>query len=345
MKVLRWLFFPISLLYAGIMMCRNWAFDKNWLSVYHSSISTISVGNLNTGGTGKTPFVEFLIENLRNEFHLATLSRGYGRKTAGFLLASKDPSAQSVGDEPYQMHLKYGKEVIVSVDEKRVNGLQELEKIDSTLDVVILDDAFQHRYAGRDLNILLTSYDNLFVEDFMLPTGNLREMRSGAKRSDMMVVTKCPPDLSDRQKEKILRSLSKYCKRQHVYFSSISYGQLKNLEHKPAILNVKDIAVLTGIAQPKSFLNQLSEFNISEHFKFKDHHSFTNADLDHISVKLSKKDTPIITTEKDMVRLLSLKEHPLFKERKVIYLPISMQLDREEDFLNQLMTTLKRVKS
>ena len=345
MKILRWLFFPISLLYAGIMMCRNWAFDKKWFSVYRSTIPTISVGNLNTGGTGKTPFVEFLIEKLKAEFQLATLSRGYGRKTKGFLRASEKDNAQSLGDEPYQMQLKYGKQVLVSVDEKRANGLQELEKLKDTPDLVIMDDAYQHRYAERDLNILLTSYDDLFVDDFVLPTGNLRESRVGARRSDMIVVTKCSSDLSASQKNNVIRRLSKYCTKEQIYFSSIKYGRFKNLQHESVELESNNLAVLTGIANPQPFLNHLDRYQIVEHFKFRDHHSFTKADLDAISVKLSQKDVPLVTTEKDMVRLLSLADHSLFKEREVLYLPIAVQIDREEDFLNRVMTSLKRAKS
>lgn len=323
------------------MICRNWAFDAKWLAQYKSDVLTIAVGNLSMGGTGKTPFVEFLLSQLRNDHRMATLSRGYGRKTKGFLQAHQASQADEIGDEPLQLFKKFGNNVVISVCEKRVDGLKELEQLTVPPELVVMDDAFQHRYASRDFNVLLTTYSVPFYNDYVLPTGNLREGRIGAKRADAIVVTKCPLHLNDNAKQKIKGRLRPYVSPDKIYFSSIRYAQFKNFQHQDEAITLNDIAVLTGIANGEDVLNELEKFNIVEHFKFADHHNFTEQDLDRIAEILAQRELPIITTEKDMVRLLGMGSHPLFDHHKFYYLPIAFDLDREKDFFEQLLSALK----
>ena len=195
MKLLRNLLYPFALLYGGVVWIRNKCFDWGILKSQSFSIPVICVGNLNVGGTGKTPMIEYLIRLLKDHYNVATLSRGYKRKTSGFKEVLVTDTAGSVGDEPLQFKRKY-KTIKVAVDEKRVNGITELLKLKAAPNLILLDDAFQHRYVKAGFNIMLTSYNDLFIDDIMLPTGNLREPKSGARRADCIVVTKCPEHLS-----------------------------------------------------------------------------------------------------------------------------------------------------
>ncbi len=344
MKILRWLFFPISLLYGLIMLIRNWAFDIGLLSQYRSKLKVIAIGNLSTGGTGKTPFTEYLLNQMKSD-KIAVLSRGYGRSTSGYILAKASDSAETIGDEPYQMFRKFQPDVVFAVAEKRVEGLKELENIEPELETVILDDAFQHRYAQRDVNILLTSYDDLFVNDLMLPTGNLREPKIGARRADRVVVTKCPPNLSESEKKIIAKRISRYVSLENVFFSSIKYGEAVAFKESGLSLGDQATYLLTGIANPEPLIQQLNSRSLIDHFKYPDHYAFTEKDLDQLVVKVSEKKAPILTTEKDMVRLLEFSDHQIFEMVPFYYLPIAFQLDREKDFLNGLMMSLKGVKS
>lgn len=323
---------------------RNWAFDVGLLSQYKSSLKVIVVGNLSTGGTGKTPFTEFLIEKLK-ERNLAILSRGYGRKTSGFILATSDDSAQTIGDEPLQMFRRYKNNVTVAVAEKRAEGLKALEQLDKEIDLVIMDDAFQHRYAQRNLNVLLTSFDALFTEDFMLPTGNLREPKVGAKRADVVVVTKCPLTISETEKSKISKCIGKYIAQEHIFYSTIQYQPANAFNGVSPCVDGKPMYLLTGIANPNPMINHIGKTSILAHFKYPDHHAFSLSDLDELLVKVSENLAPVMTTEKDMVRLLEFSDHEIFKKAPFYYLPISFKIDREKDFLNKVMMSVIGVKS
>ena len=344
MKILRWSFFPISLLYGLIMLIRNWAFNVGLIPQYKSSLKVIAVGNLSTGGTGKTPFTEFLIEKLK-ERSLAILSRGYGRKTSGFILATSNDSAQTIGDEPFQMFRKYQNNVAVAVAEKRADGLKKIEQLDKKINLVVLDDAFQHRYVKRELDILLTSFHEMFTEDFMLPTGNLREPKVVVKRADIVVVTKCPSSISQAEKSNISKRISRYVSLENIFFSTIQYSKPHEFNAVNPLLETKTVYVLTGIANPQPMIDHIGKSSILEHFKYPDHHAFSSSDLDELLVKVSEKKAPVITTEKDMVRLLEFSDHEIFEILPFYYLPISFKLDREEDFLNRLMISIKEVKN
>ena len=299
MKLLRKILFPFSAIYGLITYIRNVLFDRKILKSNTFGIPIIAVGNLSVGGTGKSPQIEYLIR-LLDRYKVATLSRGYKRKSTGFLLADSNSTAETLGDEPFQFHAKFPN-VAVAVDADRSNGISQLmSKVNP--DVILLDDAFQHRKVRAGFYILLTSFGDLYCDDFILPTGNLRESRRGAKRADIIVVTKCPRDLSDDQQLKIQLKL-KLKPRQQLFFSTVEYNS--SVSSDSALIDVATIKntpklLVAGIAKPKSFFDFLKSAGDSV-MEFPDHHSFSETDINSI---LKKADGRIIvTTEKDYVRL------------------------------------------
>ncbi|MCL4155120.1 UNVERIFIED_CONTAM: hypothetical protein GTU68_064121, partial [Idotea baltica] len=220
MKVLRFLLFPFAILYDVVTRIRNFLFEVCVFKQHQFKTSIIVVGNLSVGGTGKTPQIEYLIRLLKENYKVAVLSRGYKRKTSGFILVDENNTVADVGDEPLQYFKKF-KNISVAVDANRVNGIHQLQK-NNKPEVILLDDAYQHRKIKPHFSILLTKYNDLFVDDYLLPTGNLRESKKGAKRSDAILVTKCPEDLSIEKQHSIQQKLSKYNKL--VFFTSIKYA-------------------------------------------------------------------------------------------------------------------------
>jgi len=326
MSILRKFLFPFALMYGLIMLIRNLLYD---LSVFKSesySFPVICVGNLSVGGTGKTPMIEYLLELLLSEYRVATLSRGYGRKTEGYRLVFKTESAINVGDEPLQFKNKF-EDAIVAVDEYRLRGIAKLKK-EHNPDLILLDDAFQHRKVKAGLNILLTKYNDLYEDDFMLPTGNLREPVVGAERAKVIVVTKCPMNLSVEKRESI-RSKLKPRNFQHLYFSYISYSEHVSNGIKRIGLHElvnKEVSLVTGIANPDSLCEYLSASGISyEHLNFPDHHNFSSEEINKIT-----NSNLIITTEKDFMRLKG--EVDL---EKLFYLPIKMKFIQNTDGFNK----------
>lgn len=291
----------------------------------------ICVGNLAVGGTGKTPMIEYLISVLSNQYKIAVLSRGYKRKTSGFVVADHNASAAQIGDEPFQIYTKF-KQIIVVVDEKRKRGISRLLNMNNRPQVILLDDAFQHRQISSGLNILLTAYGDLYCNDIMLPTGNLREPKSGANRAEVIVVTKCPQDLSADEKQNIEKKLSLKA-HQSLFFSSIQYENIVKNERNSIVLNDlkgKDFTLLTGIANPTPLVTFLEQNQMTfEHLEYPDHHFFTSEEL-----QLLKTKPLIVTTEKDFVRLTgSLDNH-----KGLYYLPISIRLDKETIFNDVVKT-------
>lgn len=285
----------------------------------------ICVGNLSVGGTGKTPMIEYLIRLLKSEYHIATLSRGYKRQTEGFVIADENASASSIGDEPFQFYQKF-ENIIVSVDSDRVHGISQLTKLPDPPQIILLDDAFQHRKVKAGFNILLTAFDDLYTEDILLPTGNLRESRQGAKRADIIVVTKCPEHLSEERKQQITHAINPLA-HQEVFFGRIAYS--KSVRNNEAQLDLEKLGntpftLVTGIANPKPLVDHLKLLGLQfEHLKFKDHHDFNATDIATL-----KQKSLIVTTEKDMVRL-----QPHFKKSGVLYyLPIEIRMDRQAQF-------------
>ena len=305
MKVLRFLLFPFAIIYDIITAIRNFLFEKDILKSVKFSLPVIVVGNLSVGGTGKTPQVEYLVRILQGKFKVAILSRGYGRKTKGYILANINHSASDIGDEPLQYYKKFAN-INVAVNENRVEGIQQLIQSKSP-DIILLDDAYQHRKVKGSCYVLLTKYSDLFIDDFLLPTGNLRENRAGAARADVIVVTKCPSNLSILEQDKIKKKLQLFNK--PVFFSTIAYADKisGSLNLTIDALKSKHLLLVTGIANPKPLLSFLSDNAINfTHLNYPDHHHFTDKNIQDIISKFSEinsKDKLILTTEKDYTRL------------------------------------------
>lgn len=329
MKLLRFLLFPFAILYDVITKIRNLFFDINVLKSTKFKVPVICVGNLSVGGTGKSPQIEFLIRLLKDDYKIAVLSRGYKRKTEGFQLINDTHSAADVGDEPLQFYTKFKNDASIAVDADRTNGIQNLLKNDAGLQVVLLDDAYQHQKVRASTSILLTKYNDLYVDDFILPTGNLREARSGADRAKIIIVTKCPENLSEEKQQEIKERL-KLKKHQKLFFTTISYDEkLKGSDANLTIsdLKNKEVLLVTGIANPTSLLQFLSEEKIKyTHLKYPDHYNFTSNDIEKIKTdfnKLSANNKIIVTTEKDYMRLQD-------QLKKVCYISIKNTFIKDE---------------
>ncbi|SNB18305.1 Tetraacyldisaccharide 4'-kinase [Flavobacterium psychrophilum] len=328
MNFLRKTLFPFAILYGFITSIRNFLFDCGILKSHAFPIPVIAVGNLSVGGTGKTPQIEYLIRLLSNKYQIATLSRGYKRKSEGFILANPTSNAEILGDEPFQFYKKFPN-IQVAVAANRKNGIERLLSLPNKPEIILLDDAFQHRKVKAGFYILLTAYNDLFINDFMLPTGNLRESRSGAKRANMIIVTKCPKDISELAQNKIKEALINYNnKKAEVFFTFIDYDDKIYSANKA--LNVNEVKtasklLLAGIAKPESFFAHLQSQN-DESLVYPDHHHFLEKNITDIKEKAKNK--IIITTEKDFVRLSEkLNSDNLF------YLPIkSLFVNNEKKF-------------
>jgi tetraacyldisaccharide 4'-kinase len=320
MNILRKLLLPFSLLYGSILALRNLCYDKGWFKSKSYAIPIICVGNLSTGGTGKSPMIEYLISFLKEDYKVAVLSRGYKRKTNGFRDVIINSKAEDVGDEPLQIKRKFP-EVMVAVCADRQEGI---EKIRIKANVILLDDAFQHRKVRASTNILLTTFNDLYVHDMVLPAGNLRESKRGAKRADLVMVTKCPEKHSQAKLQEIQYILN-IKPTQKIYFSKISYDEFICGISETLPLNYllnKNFTLVTGIANPKplvEFLKQ-NQFNF-EHKKFPDHHYFSNSEI-----KNFKEKEIILTTEKDFVRL-----QPRLNKSAIYYLPIKTAILNEQE--------------
>lgn len=339
MKFLRFLLFPFAIIYDGVTTIRNFFFDIGIFKRTSFNTPLIVVGNLSVGGTGKTPQIEYLIRLLKDHFKVSVLSRGYKRKTKGFVLLNGAHKALDVGDEPLQYFKKFNN-IDVAVDANRVKGVSKLIELKAP-EVILLDDAYQHRKIKGSFYLLLTKYNDLFADDFLLPTGNLRESRSGAKRANIVIVTKCPENLDNQQQEAIKEKLEKFNK--EVFFTTISYGNILSTENKISIQELKqyDVLLITGIATPKPLLDFLSVKGISfKHLKYGDHHNFSSLEIEHIKqefkgVKSAKK--IILTTEKDFTRLEEKIENLYFIKIETRFLE-----NQKEDFNQRIISHIKQ---
>ena len=324
MKLLRKIFFPFVPVYYLVSSLRNKLFDLNILKSKSYNIPIICVGNLSVGGTGKTPMIEYLIRLLKNDHFIATLSRGYKRQTSGFLLANSGTKVGELGDEPFQFKHKFN-DILVAVDEDRQEGIEQLLALNSPPDVILLDDGFQHRKVKAGLSILLTQYTKLYINDMVLPTGDLRESKSGAKRADIIIVTKCPKDLDDLKKE-VIRKKLKLNSYQELFFSFISYQDtICSLEKSIPIDNLVSVhfTLITGIADSRPLIDHLISKGLTfDHINFKDHHNFNEKDID----KFSNQEL-ILTTEKDFMRLRNKLD-----SSKLYYLSIKTELINGGDY-------------
>ena len=294
---MRFLLLPFAILYGLGVRLRHFLYDRGWLSSKRYPFPIVCVGNLAVGGTGKTPMVEYLVRLLGQE-QVAILSRGYRRKTRGFVLADDSATAMTLGDEPYQYHRKFPR-ATVAVCESRQEGIERLLE-NPHFKYIILDDAFQHRKVQAETNLLLTSYDKLYTQDFLLPVGSLRDIRSRAHKAQIIIVTKCP-ELTQTEQEKIIQQL-KPLPSQKVYFTTIAYSdRVYSHEDSQALKDfiATPFTLVTGIANPTPLVDFLEKQGTSfEHLAYSDHHHFSNRELEFLRQK-----ERILTTEKDYVRL------------------------------------------
>lgn len=336
------LLLPFSLIYGLIIYIRNWMFDKNLLRSSTFNLPIICIGNIAVGGTGKSPLVEFLIEKLQFAFRLAVLSRGYKRKTRGYALATTQSTALEIGDEPMQFFNKFPG-LTMAVGEERVVAIPQLLHDKPDTQVIILDDAFQHRWVKAGFNILLTDYNNLFTRDWFLPTGDLRDLQKSARRADIIVVTKCPPDISLSEKNQLIKEI-KPTTSQQIFFTAISYGKpYQVITKEPWIPNKEtEVLLVTGIANPGALKKHLEEnFNGYDELAYGDHHIFTIDDLNYILKKFNQIQSPLkilLTTEKDAVRLQKFSQQ--LRNLPFYVMPIQpVFMFREENQFTRLITT------
>ncbi len=350
-KINEWLL-PLSWLYGIGVRVRNWMFDIGVLKSQSYDIPVISIGNITVGGSGKTPHVEYLINLLHEKLKVGVLSRGYKRKSRGYLLADKDTEMREIGDEPFQMKHKYP-DIYMAVDRNRRNGINRLTHDEQTkdVDVILLDDAYQHRYVKPGINILLVDYHRLIIYDKLLPAGRMREPQEGKSRADIVIVTKCPKDLKPMEFRVLKRAMNLY-PYQELYFTTLQYESLKAVFHderKPLSSLPKgvNILLLTGIASPQQMVMDLKP--VSENITpmaFGDHHQFTEDDAERINSTFAAMPKPkvIITTEKDATRLNSLDTLSEATKNSIYALPIRIRfmLEGEEEFNNKIISYVRK---
>ena len=341
MGAIRFLLYPFAVFYDMITSFRNYLYDVNFLRSTFFDIPTIVVGNLSVGGTGKSPQIEYLVRLLQKHKTVAVLSRGYKRKSNGFILLDDTHLVSDVGDEPLQFFNKFSS-ISVAVDANRVHGIQQLKKTINP-DIVLLDDAYQHRRLKAGLYILLTRYDDLYSDDFILPVGSLRESKRGAKRAHVIVVTKCPENLSETEQNQIISKL-RPLDNQAVFFSKISYTPktlgFKNIDIDQ--LSDCHVLLITGIANTSSLIQFLEQKKCTiDHLKFPDHYNFSKNDVKRIKkefdqIKSNKK--LLLTTEKDYTRLSS-------QITELSFLEITTTLiNQQEDFDNMIKSFCEKSK-
>ncbi len=349
MRFLRLLLFPFSLIYGLVVIIRNWCFDSGIFKSRKFYVPVVSVGNLDVGGAGKTPMTEYLVRLLKPHYKLATLSRGYGRTTKGIIVegstiinvkshevinstsikkgGSKMTLASRIGDEPAQFRQKF-QDITVAVSENRITGIKSL-KYDHNL--IILDDAYQHRAVKPALSLLLFDYSRINEPHFLLPTGNLREPFSGRKRADVIIISKCPPNIPAEEQQAIINNIRSN-KKQPVYFTSISYQPLQTIEGEPAntaITADTTVFLLTGIANPLPMQQHIEKYTQHIiHHNYPDHHRFSLKNISKLADEFeacTSKNKLVVTTEKDAQRLVERELLPLVQQMAVLVLPIGVE--------------------
>jgi tetraacyldisaccharide 4'-kinase len=344
---MRILLLPISLLYHIVLIIRHKLYDWRILKSLRFEYPTIGVGNLNLGGTGKTPTVEYLINILRPHYRVATLSRGYGRKTKGFQRADHQSTYETVGDEPLQYFNKFP-DIQVVVDEDRLNGMRKLIRSKNTPDVYLLDDAFQHRRIKVGLNLLLTEYQHLYCDDFLFPAGTLRDVKSAAQRAQIIIVSKSPKTLDENEKQRIIKKL-KPKSHQKVFFSYLEYQPLQPLNEAAKQIsteNVDFVLAFCGIANPKPFIEELRKnYKTIDFLHFADHHAYSKDDvktiMDHFE-NLGGGKKIIVTTEKDAARLTNSPYLCQFETAPLLALPIVVRFHEEEKFNEEILNYVRQ---
>ena len=344
---MRILLLPISLLYHIVLIIRHKLYDWRILKSLRFEYPTIGVGNLNLGGTGKTPTVEYLINILHPHYRVATLSRGYGRKTKGFQRANHQSTYETVGDEPLQYFNKFP-DIQVVVDEDRLNGMRKLIRSKNTPDVYLLDDAFQHRRIKVGLNLLLTEYQHLYCDDFLFPAGTLRDVKSAGQRAQIIIVSKSPKTLDENEKQRIIKKL-KPKSHQKVFFSYLEYQPLQPLNEAAKQIsteNVDFVLAFCGIANPKPFIEELRKnYKTIDFLHFADHHAYSKDDvktiMDHFE-NLGGGKKIIVTTEKDAARLTNSPYLCQFETAPLLALPIVVRFHEEEKFNEEILNYVRQ---
>lgn len=342
-KMLKIFLYPLSIVYGSAIWLRNLLFDIKVYKQHEFNVPVISVGNLTAGGTGKTPHAEYLIGILKTKTNVAYLSRGYKRKSKGFVLAKNNSTLEDIGDEAVQIKQKFP-EIPVAVCEKRVAGIEKLLSIkEHEIDAIILDDAFQHRHVKANINILLVDYTQQIFNDHLLPYGRLREPTRAKYRANFIIYTKCPMDMKPIE-QRIIKNKLDIRPYQNLFFTTIVYGEItpavKGLTLFSDNMRKYTVLLITGIANPAPLVDYLKpQVGQIEHQKFSDHHNYTSTEIDQIitqfqNIESSKK--LIITTEKDLVRLKSVKNVPDKFFEQLYYIPIEIKfLDRTRELFNR----------
>ena len=347
-KFLKILLLPFSGIYFLITSFRNRLFDSGLLTSEWFDVPVISLGNLAVGGTGKTPHTEFILSFLKEYFRIAVLSRGYKRKTKGFIMADENATASTIGDEPFQIYNK-NRDIFVAVDEKRVHGIRTLLDAHPETDVILLDDAYQHRYVKPGLNILLTAFNHLFTDDWPLPSGRLRESRRGYRRADIIIVTKCPENISKEEMENISVKI-KPTSHQQLFFSTYTYLDLKPVfgESEMDLTDVTAILLVTGIVSNSSIVQHFKEkgWNVSV-LSYTDHYNFTVQDYEKIALnfeKINAKNKRIVVTEKDAARLFSDHQFPDSLKKYIFAIPIEVSIlnNRQNIFTEKVKNYVRK---
>ncbi|PHR48066.1 MAG: tetraacyldisaccharide 4'-kinase [Fluviicola sp.] len=343
MQILRYILLPFSFLYGGILYLRNLMFDLGIKKVEKVEATVVSIGNLSMGGTGKTPHVDWVVSKMKNETLTAILSRGYGRKSRGFLLVTKHSQAETVGDEALFYKRKHNDDVQVAVAEKRVEGAQKLLNLKPNLELIVLDDAYQHRYIHRDLNILLTDYSHPFYKDFVVPSGRLREFRSGKNRADVVIVTKCPSTLDSEERSNLKKKID-VSPNALICFSQVKYGEILPINSGEFTVP-EQILLVTGIANPQPLYEHLKKLAKVELMSFPDHHDFTTKDIRKIHNlfdTFATQNKCIVTTAKDVPRLCSNLVKPLIENYPWFYQTINVEIDKEQELLKKIKEHVKK---
>jgi len=348
MKNPRILLYPFSILYGTGVKLRNFIYDSGLLKVHTFKIPIILTGNLTTGGTGKTPHVEYLIRLLSEKYKIAVLSRGYGRTSKGFVLANDASDASQIGDEPLQYFSKF-KNITVAVCENREKGIRQLMQLFPPVDVILMDDGFQHRRVKAGFNILLTRCGKLFVKDSLLPAGDLREPVSGAGRAECIIVTKCP-EWQDEHTQEIIRDALKPREGQALFFSSSLYNDpvhfFKNESLPLTELGKKKVILFTGIANPDDLVEFINTKTLQpEILTYRDHYNYTANDMHQLRNKVMKEDNGVLlTTEKDYYRLKRSRYLPELNNLPVYYLPMEVRIGPKETFEKRILEYVEQNK-
>lgn len=333
MVLIRILLFPFAVLYNIVTALRNVMYNRGLKPSVEFDIPVINVGNLAVGGTGKTPMIEHLVRLLQNKYTIATLSRGYGRKTKGFRIASEQDNAETLGDEPLQFYRKFKDKIVVAVGEDRAFAIPNILQAHDKVSIVLLDDAFQHRRVKPSFNILLSDYNRPFYTDYLLPAGRLRESRSNAARADVVVITKCPPEISIDERMEIEQMVRNYTSRP-VFFTTIHYGETIAFGAPAQPLNNR-VVLITGIANAAPFRKFIETTStVVHHFNLADHHEYTLEDFRRFrDIVKGDPSVSFITTEKDMVKLADRKFADETRTLPLFYIPIEVKfLKNGQDF-------------